>query len=94
MFGQGEQINGLESGAHFARLAGNMWDTEARTVSEMVRARGNSIVTITEAEKARWIAATQPVHAAWVDQMRGRNVDGARLIETAKGLIAKHTNAA
>jgi len=82
------------SGAHFARLAGNMWDTEARTVEAMVRARpGNTIVSITEAEKARWVAATQPVYATWIEQMRGRNVDGARMIETARGLIAKHANA-
>jgi TRAP-type transport system periplasmic protein len=78
------------SGMAFAELAGNMWDAEAVRVSEMVRQRGNTISAITEDEKQKWIKACEPVTAAWIEQMKGRNIDGAKLIETAKALIAKN----
>jgi hypothetical protein len=78
----------------FAELAGNMWDNEAKTVSEMVRRRGNTISAISEEEKAKWVKATEPVHTAWIEQMKGKNIDGAKLIETARALVAKHEKAA
>ncbi|MBI1245074.1 MAG: C4-dicarboxylate ABC transporter [Alphaproteobacteria bacterium] len=81
------------SGPAFAKLAGNMWDTEAKTVSTMVKERGNVITTITEEEKARWVKATAHVTTDWVEQMKGRNIDGAKLIASMKSLLAKHANA-
>lgn len=79
------------SGQAFARMAGAMWDNEAATVAAMVRARsGNTIITISEEEKARWIAATLPVHAAWIEQVKARGLDGARLIADARALVARH----
>ncbi len=74
----------------FADMAGNMWDNEAKTVSAQVRSRGNTITTITEDEKAKWIKATEPVHTAWIEQMKARNIDGAALIAEAKAMIAKY----
>jgi TRAP-type C4-dicarboxylate transport system substrate-binding protein len=88
------QIVDRNSGAAFARLAGNMWDNEAKTVSEMVKARGNVISTISTDEKARWVKATEGVAGEWVNQMKTRNVDGAKLIVDMKAALAKHVNAA
>jgi hypothetical protein len=82
------------SGMSFANLAGNMWDQEAVRVSEMVRGRGNTISTISADEKARWMKACEPVTAAWVEQMKARSIDGTKLIDAAKALIAKHGSAA
>jgi TRAP-type transport system periplasmic protein len=82
------------SGMSFAELAGNMWDTEAVRVSGMVRQRGNTITVISEDEKAKWIKACEPVTAAWIEQMKARGIDGAKLIENAKALIAKHDKTA
>lgn len=79
------------SGQAFSRMAGLMWDSEATAVSAMVRARsGNTISTISEEEKAKWIAATSPVHATWIEQVQARGLDGARLIADARALVAKY----
>jgi TRAP-type transport system periplasmic protein len=79
------------SGQAFARMAGAMWDAEAVNVSAMVRARsGNTIASITEEEKAKWVAATLPVHAAWIEQVKARGLDGAKLIADARALVAKY----
>jgi TRAP-type C4-dicarboxylate transport system substrate-binding protein len=51
---------------------------------------GNEITTLDETEVARWKAAAKPVVDRWVEDMKGREVDGAALIEKARSLIAKN----
>jgi TRAP-type transport system periplasmic protein len=81
------------SGLSFASFAGNMWDTEAVRIRGMVAQRGNTIIQLDNAEKQRWIKATEPVYGAWIEQMKGRNIDGQKLIDAAKALVAKHAAA-
>ncbi len=81
------------SGMAFAKLAGQMWDTEAAQVRAMVEKRGNVIYKLPDDEKARWIKATEPVYAGWIDQMKAKNIDGAKMVEAARALIAKHAKA-
>lgn len=82
------------SGAAFARAAGVMWDEAGASVRSTVQKRdGNAISAISEDEKARWIKATEPVHAAWVDQVKGKGLDGRKLIADMRALIAKHEKA-
>ena len=78
------------SGLAFAELAGNMWDTEAVRVRDLVVKRGNTITVLAADEKARWIKATEPVYGAWIEQVKAKGLDGPKLIETAKALVAKH----
>jgi TRAP-type C4-dicarboxylate transport system substrate-binding protein len=81
------------SGMAFAELAGNMWDTAGAEVLERVKKRGNTLTAISEEEKAKWIKATQPVTEGWVKQVKERNLDGGKLIEQAKALVAKYDKA-
>ncbi len=78
------------SGMTFAKAAGTMWDTVGAEVADMVKKAGNTVTTITEEEKARWVEATKPVHDKWIEDMKAKSLDGATLIETAKSLIAKY----
>jgi TRAP-type C4-dicarboxylate transport system substrate-binding protein len=82
-----------ESGIAFATLAGTMWDTEAVRVSEMAKQRGNTISAISADEKAKWMKACEPVTAKWIEDIKAKNLDGAKLIAAAKDLIAKHDKA-
>ena len=77
----------------FATAAGKMWDDAGEEVLAMVKKAGNTITTISEAEKARWIAATAPVTAAWINDVKGKGLDGQKMIDTAKSLIAKYEKA-
>jgi TRAP-type C4-dicarboxylate transport system substrate-binding protein len=81
------------SGMKFAELAGNMWDTAGAEVLERVKKRGNTLSAITEEEKARWVTATQPVTDGWIKQVKDRGLDGTKLIEEAKALVAKYDKA-
>lgn len=81
------------SGASFAQLAGRMWDTEAVRIREMVAKRGNTITVLEESERKRWEEATKPVHAAWIEQVKAKGIDGQKMIDVAKALVAKHSKA-
>jgi TRAP-type C4-dicarboxylate transport system substrate-binding protein len=76
------------SGAAMARMAAVPWDERNPVVEDMVRKRGNQITSIGEAEKARWVRATQPVVDNWVANSRG--FDAAALLADARALIAQH----
>jgi TRAP-type C4-dicarboxylate transport system substrate-binding protein len=81
------------SGMVFAEMAGNMWDTQAVNVRAMVAKRGNTIIPLAADEKARWVKTTEPVHAAWIEQVKAKGLDGAKLIESGRALVAKYEKA-
>ena len=81
------------SGMKFAELAGNMWDDAGKVVFEMVKAKGNTIGSIAEDEKARWIKATDPVVENWIKQVKDKGLDGGKLLEQARALVAKYDKA-
>ncbi len=54
---------------------------------------GNNIITLDEAEVAKWQEAAQPVIDNWVAEMDGKGLDGKGLLEEARALIEKYTAA-
>jgi TRAP-type C4-dicarboxylate transport system substrate-binding protein len=81
------------SGMKFAELAGNMWDTAGAGVLEMVKKRGDTVTTISEDEKAKWIKTTEPVIETWIKQVKDKGLDGGKLLEQARALVAKYDKA-
>jgi len=81
------------SGMKFAELAGNMWDDAGAIVLDMVKKRGNTINTISAEEKAKWVKATEPVIDAWIKQVKDKGLDGGKLLEQARALVAKYDKA-
>jgi TRAP-type transport system periplasmic protein len=82
------------SGQVAATKAGAMWDEQAVIVSDLVKKRGNTIITLSEDEKARWRTTTQPVIDAWIKQVKERGIDGEKLLEATRALVAKYEKAA
>jgi TRAP-type C4-dicarboxylate transport system substrate-binding protein len=81
------------TGMAFATEAGNVWDNAGATVRKMVADKGNTILSLSEADKAAWMKACGPVTAAWIAEMQGKGIDGAALIASAKELLAKYESA-
>ncbi len=79
-----------ESGAKLSTFATQvMWDMDA-PAKKIAEDAGNTIVTLDEAEVARWKAASEPVVERWINDMNDKGIDGAALIEQARALIEKH----
>ena len=77
------------SGMAAARMAARPWDEEGPKVEEMVRRRGNQIISLSPEETARFRRTTEPVITNWVAAMRERNIDGGALLEEARALVAQ-----
>ncbi len=85
-----KRVLDANSGLLAAQMAGRVWDEQGPVVEDMVRRRGNAIISITEEEKARWQRTTQPVIDAWVAAMRERNIDGAALVAETRALVGQY----
>lgn len=81
------------TGMAFATEAGNVWDKAGADVRKMVQEKGNTILTLNEADKAAWMKASEPVTEAWIAEMKGKGIDAPALIDSAKGLLAKYESA-
>jgi TRAP-type C4-dicarboxylate transport system substrate-binding protein len=63
------------TGMAFATEAGKVWDQAGADVEKMVRDKGNTILTLSETDKAAWMSASEPVTEAWVAEMKGKDID-------------------
>jgi TRAP-type transport system periplasmic protein len=89
-----KQVIDNNSGQAAARMAAVPFDKMAKEVPELVKRKGGEIVTVSEAEAQRWEKTTQPVIENWIRQVKERGVDGGKLLDTMRELIAKYEKAA
>jgi TRAP-type C4-dicarboxylate transport system substrate-binding protein len=89
-----KQVIDANSGQVAASMAGQVWDEQAAVVSEMVKKRGNTIITLPEDEVVRWRQATDPVIQSWLTSMKEKNLDGAKLLDSARALLDKYEKTA
>jgi hypothetical protein len=45
---------------------------------------------VSEEQAAEWEAIVQPIYASWVEDMKGKGIDGQALIDEAKALMAEY----
>ena len=82
------------SGAALSARMGKMWDDSAAPARAKAKAAGNQFYTLPTQEVARWVEAAKPVQADWMIDMHKRGIDGRKLFEDAKALIAKYDSPA
>ncbi len=78
--------SGIETAAFFGR-AMDEGDKAGRDIA--VKA-GNNIVALDIVETQRWRRTASTVETDWVAEMKGKNIDGAKLVSEARALIAKY----
>ena len=79
--------SGIETAAFFGKAMDD-GDKAGRAIAEKA---GNNIVALDVAETQRWRRTAATVETAWVAEMKGQHLDGAKLASEARALIAKHT---
>jgi TRAP-type transport system periplasmic protein len=89
-----KEILDRNSGEAAARMAAVPFDKMANELPDVVKKKGGTIVTISDEEAKRWEQTTQPVVDAWIKQAKERNIDGGKLVETVRELVAKYEKAA
>ena len=53
--------------------------------------RGNTIFTVNAADAQEFRRRSRQIEVEWVEDMNKRGFDGRKLLDTARGLIEKHT---
>lgn len=79
------------SGVELARKFGIAMDEGDAVGLKVAQDRGNNIITLDEAETARWREAAQPTIDQWYGEMQAAGVDGKALHEAAMALVEKHS---
>lgn len=78
------------SGLEFSIFAGGTMQDMDTPARDLAVARGNNIVTVSEADAAEWVTTVQPIYATWLADMDKRGIDGQALIDEAKALMAEY----
>jgi TRAP-type C4-dicarboxylate transport system substrate-binding protein len=78
------------SGLETAALFGRAMDEGDKPGRDMAVKAGNNIVALDVAETQRWRRTASTVETDWVNEMKGKGIDGARLASEARSLIAKY----
>ena len=81
-----DKNSGVETAAMFGRAMDD-GDKAGRAIAERAK---NNIVALDVAETQRWRRTASTVETDWVNEMKGKGIDGAKLVSEARALIAKH----
>jgi TRAP-type C4-dicarboxylate transport system substrate-binding protein len=78
------------SGMATAALFGRAMDDGDKAGREIAVKAGNNIVALDVAETQRWRRTAATVETDWINEVKGKGIDGAKLAAEARALIAKH----
>jgi TRAP-type transport system periplasmic protein len=79
------------SGVETARLFGQVMDKGDEIGLKIAQDLGNNIITLDEAETARWKEAAQPTIDQWYADMQAAGIDGKALHEAAMALVEQYS---
>ncbi|MEO3431397.1 TRAP transporter substrate-binding protein [Pelagibius sp. CAU 1746] len=81
------------SGLETSRWVGRVMDEGDAPGIAIAKKSGNKMITLDEAEVARWKAAAAPLADQWIEEMNAKGYDGAAMVSDAKALIAEYAGA-
>ncbi len=75
----------------FESTAMNLWDWQNESALQWaVEETGQEIITLTEAEAARWIELVMPLQADFIDSMNEKGLPGEEIMETVQSLADQY----
>ena len=85
-----KKVIDANSGIETAAMFGKAMDDGDKVGREIAEKAKNNIVALDAAETQRWRRTAATVETDWVNEMKGKNIDGAKLLSEARALIAKY----
>jgi TRAP-type C4-dicarboxylate transport system substrate-binding protein len=80
-----EKISGLEG----ARLVGSVFDKYQVRDTKWMANKGDKFYTLDPAEREKWAKRILPIRNEWIQDVKGKGVNGERLLETGLKLMAE-----
>ena len=78
------------SGLETSKWVGRVMDEGDAPGIAIAEKSGNKMITLDEAEVARWQAVAAPLVDQWIAEMNAKGYDGAAMVADAKALIAEY----
>ena len=78
------------SGMETAAMFGRAMDAADKVGYDMAVKAGNNIVALDAAETQRWRRTASVVETDWVNEMKGKGLDSARLVSDARALMVRY----
>jgi len=85
-----KKVIDANSGQVAATLFGKAMDDGDKAGREIAVKAGNNIVALDIAETQRWRRTASTVETDWINEVKGKGIDGAKLASEARALIAKY----
>jgi TRAP-type C4-dicarboxylate transport system substrate-binding protein len=79
------------SGVETAALFGRAMEEGDKAGRDIAVKAGNNIVALDIQETQRWRRTASTVETDWINEVKGKGIDGAKLAAEARALIAKHS---
>ena len=86
-----KKVIDANSGIATAALFGKAMDEGDVAGRAIAVKAGNNIVALDAAETQRWRRTAATVETDWINEVKGKGIDGAKLAAEARALIAKHS---
>jgi TRAP-type C4-dicarboxylate transport system substrate-binding protein len=86
-----KDVVAAQSGEDFAKEVGEVWRASEDVGIKIALDSGNELITIEEAEMAKFRERLEPVVKRWVDEVTAAGIDGQGLVDAARAAIAKHS---
>ncbi len=80
------------TGMALAKRLGRLWKDDEKPGRALAAKRGDPILSLSAAERARWEKVTQTVVESWIERVSAMGYDGRALIADARRLVAKYSN--
>jgi TRAP-type C4-dicarboxylate transport system substrate-binding protein len=78
------------SGLEYTKRIGVVWDGLTVPAKKAITDRGNTLYSITDQERTRWIATVKPVYQLWIDEMNKRGLPGQKMFDDLLATTAKY----
>ncbi len=79
------------AGEEFSAFAGKTMQAADQQGYDFAKNRGNNIIELNTSQVQEWRDAAAPIEKWWVDEVKGKGIDGQALLDEAKALIKKNS---
>jgi len=80
------------SDEEFLREIGQMWKDDEQRGIDLMKQFKREHIKLTEEETEAFRVKLEPIIQRWIDDVRKDGIDGQRLVNRARKLIAKHSS--
>lgn len=78
------------SGLDFSIFAGGTQADADGPARQIAVDLGNNIITVAESDTGEWRDLVAPIYDTWIEDMKGKGIDGQALIDEARALMAEY----